>query len=188
MSEHNSELEGELEEELRRVLDPVSAHAIPPLRLGSGRTRARAVLGGAGAALTVKLMSGVVVAAAAVSIAGTAATGSPNPAVWGQQVSDYVSACKDKLADGQHGIGSCVAPFASSHGSAVASAARQHGNGQGQGQGAGSQNAHGNNPNANDHAKDKGTKSHPTPGSGAATQGEPVDPATHPQVTRPAPR
>jgi len=179
-----SEIERELEEELRRVLDPVSARAIPPLRLGSGRTRARAVLGGAGAALTMKLMSGVVVAAAAVSIAGTAATGSPNPAVWGQQVSDYVSACKDKLADGQHGIGSCVAPFASSHGSAVASDARQHG----QGQGGGSQNAHGNNPNANDHAKDKGTKSHPTPGSGAATQGEPVDPAMHPQITPPAPR
>jgi len=181
-----SEIERELEDELHRVLDPVSARAIPPLRLGSGRTRARAVLGGAGAALTVKLMSGVVVAAAAVSIAGTAATGSPNPAVWGQQVSDYVSACREKLADGQHGIGSCVAPFASAHGSAVASEARQHGNGQGQG--AGSQNAHGNNPNANDHAKDKGTKSHPTPGSGAATQGEPVDPAMHPQITPPAPR
>jgi hypothetical protein len=181
-----SEIERELEEELRRVLDPVSAHAVPPLRLGGGRTRARAVLGGAGAALTVKLLSGVAVAAAAVSIAGTAATGSPNPTVWGQQVSDYVAACKDKLADGRHGIGDCVAPFASSHGSAVASAARHHGNGQGNG--GGSQDAHGNNPNANDHAKDKGSKSRPTPTGGAATQGEPVDPAAHPEITPPAPR
>lgn len=179
-----SDIERELEEELRRVLDPVSGRAVPPLRLGSGRVRARAVLGGAGAAVTWKLVSGVAVAAAAVTVAGAAVTGSTNPEVWGQQVSGYVSACKAKLAAGDHGIGDCVSAFASTHGSAVASAARHHGNGQG----AGSDNAHGNNPNANPHAKQKGNPSHPSssPRGPQGDPAEPVDPATHPQVTPPA--
>lgn len=167
-----SEIERELEEELHRVLDPVSGQPIPARRMAAHRGAARTFVGGAGAAVTFKLLSGIAVAAAAVTVAGTAATGSANPIVWGQQVSSYVSACKDKLGDGQHGIGDCVSTFASSHGQAVASDARHHG-----GSGGGSQNAHGNNPNANDHAKDK-SKERPTPAPHASTQ-VPADQGAH---------
>ena len=177
-----SNIERELEDELHRVLDPVSALPIPARQMSAHRGTARTVAGGAGAALTLKLLSGVAVAAAAVTVAGTAATGSPNPVVWGQQVSSYVAACKDKLADGQHGIGDCVSTFASSHGQAVASDARH----QGTGNGNGSQNAHGNNPNANDHAKDK-SKDRPTPGP-RTSNGQPADQTVHPQVTPPPAR
>lgn len=173
-----NEIERELERELHRVLDPVSALPIPARRMPARHGVLRTLLGGTGAAVTFKLLSGVVVAAAAVTVAGTAATGSPNPLVWGQQVSHYVTDCKDKLADGQHGIGDCVSTFASSHGQTVASDARH------QGAGNGAQNAHGGNPNANDHSKDR-PKDKPT---GRPGDPEPVDPSTHPQETPPAPR
>jgi hypothetical protein len=100
-----------------------------------------------------KLVTGVAVAAAAVTVAGATTTGSLDPTVWGQQVSERVQQCKDTLGDGKHGIGDCVSAFARTHGAAVASDARHQGNGNGNG--AGSSNAHGGNPNANDHAKDK---------------------------------
>jgi len=179
-----SEIERELESELHRVLDPVSSQAIPDRRAYTRRGAARAVLGGAGAAVTFKLVSGVAVAAAAVTVAGAAATGSPNPLVWGQQVSNYVAACKDTLDDGRHGIGDCVSAMASGHGQAVASDARNHGSGNGNGNGA--DNAHGNNPNANEHAKDK-KPSKPTPAPRSGDR-EPSDPSTHPQVTPPTAR
>lgn len=176
-----SDIERELEDELHRVLDPVSAMPIPPRRSAGNRTAARTVLGGAGAALTIKLLTGVAVAAAAVTVAGAATTGSLNPATWGQQVSQHVADCKAKLADGQHGIGDCVSDFANQHGQAVASDARHHGNGNG-----GSTNAHGNNPNANDHAKDKTKGGHNTQTKGSAASQDPTDPSTHPAVTPPA--
>jgi len=167
-----SDLERELEQELHRVLDPITALPIPARRQPEARRAARALLGGAGAALTVKVLTGVAVAAAAVTVAGAATTGSLNPADWGQQVTQQVADCKAQLADGQHGIGACVSSFASQHGSAAASAARQHGNGNG---------------NGNAHAKDK-NKSHPaTPKSGSVPRGldsEPADQAaTHRTVT-----
>ena len=178
MSDLDRELQKELEIELHRVLDPMSAVPIPPRRSAGSRTAARTVLGGAGAALTIKLLTGVAVAAAAVTVAGAATTGSLNPAVWGQQVSQHVVDCKAKLADGQHGIGDCVSDFANAHGQAVASDARHHGNGNGNGNG--STNAHGNNPNANDHAKNKGRG---TQTKGASNQQDPTDPAVHVTVT-----
>ncbi len=175
-----SDIERELEDELHRVLDPMSAMSIPPRRSAGGRTAARTLMGGAGAALTIKLLTGVAVAAAAVTVAGAATTGSLNPATWGQQVSQHVADCKAKLADGQHGIGDCVSDFANQHGQAVASDARHHGNGSGNGNG--STNAHGNNPNANDHAKNK-TRDRGTQTKGASSQHEPTDPAAHATVT-----
>ena len=119
-----SDLERELESELRRVLDPLSALPIPDRRQGPKRTAARALIGGAGAALTVKVLTGVAVAAAAVTITGAATTGSLNPADWGQLVKQQVNTCKDDLASGQHGIGDCVSSFASQHGSSRANMAR----------------------------------------------------------------
>ncbi len=164
-----SDLERELEQELHRVLDPIAGLPIPPRRMIRDRRAAQALLGGAGAALMLKLLTGVAVAAAALTVAGAATTGSLDPNVWGQQVKTRVAECKDKLADGQHGIGECVSSFASQHGASVASAARQHGNGN--------QNGHGNG-NANGHDKDK---NHPTPkgqtGSVPTLEPEPVDQA-----------
>ena len=175
-----SDLERELEEELHRVLDPMMAQPIPPRRALSSQAATRKLLGGAGAALGVKLLTGVAVAAAAVTVAGAATTGSINPVVWGQTVTKTVTDCKAKLSDGQHGIGDCVSDIASTHGQAVASDARHHGNGNGNGNGAA--NAHGNNPNANDHAKNK-TKGHGTQTKGGSGQQDSTDPAAHANVT-----
>jgi len=109
----------------------------------------RKLLSGAGAALVVKALTGLAVAALAATAAGAAAeatiTGSLNPDDWGQQVKKQVAACKAELETGEHGIGACVSAFAKQHGQLVsaehrASGARvNHGNG-----------------NANGHAKDKG--------------------------------
>jgi hypothetical protein len=174
-----SDIERELEAELHRVLDPVSVGAIPARRALQHHGRVRALLGGAGAALTIKVLTGVAVAAAAVTVAGAATTGSLNPQVWGQQVKQHVATCKDELAQGQHGIGECVSAFSNQngHGQSVASSARQHGigngtdksNGKNNGNGSGNGNGGGNGSgNGQDKSKDK------TPGDA-----EPTDPSTH---------
>ena len=148
-----SDIERELEQELHRVLDPMSARPIPPRRSIQAHRTLKTLLGGAGAALTIKVLTGVAVAAAAATVAGVATTGSLNPATWGQQVEQRVSDCKSQLAAGAHGIGDCVSTFANQHGAAVASAARHHGNGNGDGstKGNGSSNSNG---NSNGHSKD----------------------------------
>ena len=166
-----SDLERELESELHRVLDPVSAAAIPARRVVQHHGRVRALLGGAGAALTIKVLTGVVVAAAAVTVAAAATTGSLSPQVWGQQVKQHVDTCKDQLAQGQHGIGDCVSGFSNQHGQSVASNARQHGDGNDKSNGKNNGNGNGNgngggNGNGQDKSKDK-------------TPGDPTDPSTH---------
>ena len=180
-----SDLEREIELELRRVLDPLSGGPIPARRTVQSRsTRMRALLGGAGAALSVKLLTGIAVAAAAVTVAGATTTGSLDPTVWGQQVKARVADCKAKLADGQHGIGDCVSSFASQHGKDVASAARHHG------EGTDNPNAHGGNPNANGHDKDKNLgRPDVSPKGRGGLEPEPSDPAgSHPPVTIPPQR
>ena len=97
------------------------------------------LLGGAGAAIGLKIATGFAVAAmaatAAVAATEVAITGSMNPANWGQQVTQQVADCKASAARrGVHGIGQCVSQFANQHGKAVsdahkASAARENGNG-----------------------------------------------------------
>ena len=143
-----SDLESELEQELHRVLDPIAAMPIPARRQVQAHGLSRVLFGGAGTALGVKLLTGVAVAAAAVTVAGVTTTGSLNPVDWGQQVQQQVESCKAQLATGQHGIGDCVSDFASQHGQAVASAARHHGNpnahdNNGNGNGSGNATAHG---------------------------------------------
>ncbi|HEX6487339.1 MAG TPA: hypothetical protein VF137_00500 [Candidatus Dormibacteraeota bacterium] len=76
----------------------------------AGRGRRVTVKAAALAAAAVLVSTGVVFAA------GTALTGTPNPAAWGQQVSEHVETCKQQLPAGQHGIGSCVSSFARQHG------------------------------------------------------------------------
>ena len=127
------------------------------------------LLGTAGAAVTVKVLTGVAVAAAAVTMAGaateTAITGSVNPSDWGKQVTQQVQTCKDTLrASGTRGIGQCVSQFARQHGQLVASAARHHGNGNGEGNGNG--NSHGNSGNAKDKGKGHGNGNAAGNGSG----------------------
>jgi len=176
-----SDLEHELEDELHRVLDPLSAQPIPPRRALGSRTATRTVLGGAGAALSFKLLTGIAVAAAAVTVAGAATTGSINPMDWGKQVSQQVEACKAALTAGQHGIGDCVSDFTNQHGHIVASDARHHGSGTSNGSGL--TDSHGNNPNANDHAKNKKNSRDPQVKGGASQ--DPTDPPIHATVTPP---
>ena len=177
-----SDLERELEEALHRALDPISSQPIPPRAAPHSRGALRAVVGGAGAALTIKVLTGVAVAAAAAAVAATVTTGSINPADWGQQVKQTVVTCKADLSAGQHGIGDCVSDFANQHGALVSSAARHHGNE--------SPNPNSNNGgNANGKDKDKGKGPH-TPQSKTSDSAivmfdpEPMDAVgAHPPVT-----
>ena len=126
------------------------------------------LLGGAGAAIGLKIATGFAVAAmaatAALAATEVAITGSVNPADWGQQVTQQVAACKASAARlGVHGIGQCVSQFANQHGKAVsdahkAPAARENGNGNGNGNG---------NANGKDKSKDK------TPGQGPSNSQNP---------------
>ena len=163
----DANFEREIELELHRVLDPISAEPIPMRnRVLSGGIMKR-LLGGAGAAIAAKAVTGFAVAALAASAAGAATevavTGSLNPADWGQQVKQAVATCKDTLrASGTRGIGQCVSAFASQHGKLVsgehkASKAREnHGNGNG------SDKNKGNHGNGNGNGKDN--KDHGQPG------------------------
>jgi hypothetical protein len=153
-----NDMERELEETLHRVLDPISARPIPPRRALQSRSAFRTVAGGAGAVLTVKVLTGIAAAAATVTVAGAVTTGSVNPVIWGQTVTQTVDTCKGNITNtGDHGIGQCVSAVARTHGAQVASAARHHGNDNGNGNGNGS---NGNGPNG--HANSRAT-SHPTP-------------------------
>jgi hypothetical protein len=174
-----SDLERELESELHRVLDPMSSLPIPPRRAAHSRMSARTLLGGAGAALTFKILTGVAAAAAAVTVVGAATTGSLNPTVWGQQVEQQVQTCKDELTQGDHGIGQCVSSFASQHGQAVASSARHHGNGNGNGEGASKSKDNNGNPNNGgvNGAGNGNASSHPKDKSGR-TPGPPASPGS----------
>jgi len=151
------------------------------------------LLGGAGVAIGLKVLTGIAAAAAAIVVAGAATevatTGSLNPQDWGQQVSHQVQVCKDTLrASGTRGIGQCVSAFANQHGKAVSSAhkasdARTNGKGNANG------NANGNG-NANSHGKNKGNANGHGNGKGSSdTSGtiptsdntEPIDvPGGHP--------
>jgi hypothetical protein len=113
------DFESELERELHRILDPIAAAPIPLRRAPLAGGIMKRLLGGAGAALGAKLLTGIAVAAAAVVVAGAATevavTGSLNPTNWGQQVKTQVGACKASAARlGVHAIGECVSDFASS--------------------------------------------------------------------------
>lgn len=129
------------------------------------------LLGGAGAAIGLKIATGFAVAAmaatAAVAATEVANTGSLNPLNWGQQVKQQVADCKASAERlGVHGIGQCVSQFANQHGKDVSDAhkatkGRENGNGNG---------------NANGHDKDK-TKDKPHgEGSNASENSEPLTP------------
>jgi hypothetical protein len=97
---------------------PYRATAPAPNPRGRAARAAMVVL-----AVAIGLMATTMLAAAAV-------TGSANPQVWGQYVSDAVSTCKNELANGQHGIGKCVSAIARQKGSQQSN---QHSNASGNG-------------------------------------------------------
>jgi hypothetical protein len=175
------DFEREIEFELRRAVDPMVAAPIPPRRTVRSRaTRTRAIVGGAGAAVALKLVSGVVAAAAAVTVAGAATTGSLDPAIWGQQVSTRVEQCKAELATGRHGIGDCVSSFAKTHGAAVASEARHRGLGHGNGNGSSNSNDTG---DVIGHDKNRAGPNPPGKNGRPSPDAEPTDPPGRPPVT-----
>jgi hypothetical protein len=141
-----SNFDHEIERQLDRVLRPFERSAIPAWRAPVSPTAMKRVLGGAGAALGAKLVTGfaVVAMAAGAGVATEAAvTRSLNPADWGQQVKQQVSSCKAALSAGEHGIGECVSTFASRHGAAKS--------GQKEAKGAGGSNGHGKSNSNNNH-------------------------------------
>jgi len=147
------DFERELERELHRILDPITAAPIPLRRDPNSGGIMKRLLGGAGAALGLKLATGIAIAAFAAAAAGAATevavTGSLNPADWGQQVKQTVDTCKDALrASGTRGIGPCVSAFAKQHGDLVsdshqASNARDNGKNNGKDNGKGKSTSNG---------------------------------------------
>ncbi len=150
-----SEFDSEIERELNRILGPVDTQTIPVWRTPASGGFMKRILGGTGAAVAAKLLTGFAVVAFAAAGAGGAMeaslSGSLNPADWGQQVTQQVATCKAALTAGQHGIGQCVSAFAKQHGDLVsdshqASNARDNhsnngSNGKGKGKGNGSDNS-----------------------------------------------
>ena len=128
------------------------------------------LLGGAGAAIGIKILTGIAVAAAATTIAVAATevaiTGSVNPTNWGSQVVTQVNACKASAVRlGVHGIGQCVSSFARTHGDTVSDGHPNNGKDKKKTGVTGNGSP---NPNAN---AQNGSHSKPT------TTGDPTDPA-----------
>ena len=142
------------------------------------------LLGGAGAAIGIKILTGIAVAAAATTIAVAATevaiTGSVNPSNWGQQVTTVVDACKASAARlGVHGIGQCVSSFARTHGDTVSDSKPKNDKTKTGVTGNGSPN-----PNANAKNKSHGQPTDKSSRPSIATAGEPTDPAlaVHPSI------
>jgi hypothetical protein len=111
------------------------------------------ILGGTGAAVAAKFLTGFAVVAFAAAGAGAATeaaiSGSLNPLDWGQQVKQQVATCKETLrASGVRGIGPCVSAFArqngQNHQNSHASDARTNGKGHEKGNGKDKGNGNGN--------------------------------------------
>jgi hypothetical protein len=173
MSDMNN-FEQEMEYELHRILDPITAGPIPFRRSMQPGGSMKKLLGGAGAAIGIKILTGIAVAAAATTFAVAATevaiTGSVNPANWGSQVTTQVNACKASAERlGVHGIGQCVASFARTHGDTVSDSNGKKDKTKTGVTGNGSAN-----PNANAKPKTNGQSNSKRPS--IATTGEPTDP------------
>jgi hypothetical protein len=180
-----NDFEREMEQELRRILDPMTAGPIPARRALQPGGTMKKLLGGAGAAIGVKILTGIAVAAAATTFAVAATevaiTGSVNPANWGQQVTSQVEACKASAARlGVHGIGQCVASFARQHGDSVSDSHAKNDqsdktkSNNGNGNGNGNANGHGNSSNNSNNSTGHGQGSSHRQGSHPTV--EPNDP------------
>ena len=151
------------------------------------------LLGGAGAAIGVKLLTGLAVAAAAVTVATAATevatTGSLNPANWGQQVKQTVSDCKASAERlGVHGIGQCVSSFARQHGDTVSDShgkAKKDNPGQDKKNTPGQGNGNNGNGNGKNKSKSNGNSSNGSDTSSTATETDATDPVAMVQVNIP---
>jgi hypothetical protein len=160
-----SDFDREIELELNRVLGPVDTGSIPAWRAPASGGFVKRILGGTGAALAAKVLTGFAVVAFAAAGAGAATeaaiSGSLNPMDWGQQVKQQVDTCKTTLrASGVRGIGPCVSASAKKHGDQVSDSHQ-------------ASNARDNSNNGKDKGKNKGNNGH---GNGTAN-GQPSDKA-----------
>jgi len=139
-----SDFDREIEQELSRVLGPIGTQTIPAWRTPASGGFMKRILGGTGAAVAAKFLTGFAVVAFAAAGAGAATeaaiSGSLNPLDWGQQVKQQVATCKETLrASGVRGIGPCVSAFArqngQNHQNSHASDARTNGKGHDKGNG-----------------------------------------------------
>ena len=120
-----------LEGELGKGYLPFSATPPPagaPYRAGVNAAGRRRLPRGRAARAAIMAAAVVIGLMGTTAFAAAAATGSANPLVWGQYVTDTVSTCKSELGSGQHDIGKCVSAIARQKG---AQERNQHSNGQG---------------------------------------------------------
>ena len=162
-----NDFDGQIERELNRVLGSVDGASIPAWRTPGRVGLMKRIAGGAWAAISLKVLTGVAVIAFAAAGTEAAVTGSLDPSVWGQRVKAQVTTCKDALGQGEHGIGQCVSAFAKQHGQQNSdqhqnpNASQNQGKGKGQGQGQGQGGGNSNNPNKNQHSRPSPTPHKP---------------------------
>lgn len=111
------DLEGLLDGEIDRDVRTVAGPSPKPSQAGySALAKSEKSPLWAASAKTIAGLATAGLLALAGSVAATAATGSPNPAVWGSAVTHAVATCTGSLAPGQHGIGPCVSRVAQQNG------------------------------------------------------------------------
>jgi hypothetical protein len=163
------DIERELEETLHRVLDPIAARPVPARRAAPSQSRWATVVGGAGAALSLKVLAGAAVAAATVTAAGAVTTGSLNPAVWEREASQSMTSLT-----GHHGTPTAEAAPDQAGTNNSKAPAKSQGN---------------TSTNGNGQADTGSGETSNNPKSTAGPTGEPIDPSgMHPPVrVTPAP-
>jgi uncharacterized membrane protein YgcG len=180
----STDFERDLERELHRILDPIAAAPVPPRRTLASRGLTRRLLGGAGAALGIKVLTGFALAAFAAAAAGAATeavvTRSLNPVDWGQQVHQALQ----QAAEGTKSTpdsGKTTDTKAGGKDNAKAkgdakSAGKSDGKSDGKSNSNSKSHGGGSNGNGNGHGNGNGSNA-----DGNATSAEPIDPAAkHP--------
>jgi hypothetical protein len=181
-AEFDSLLEHELQRRFGSVSGPVPWPSRAAYKLAArsrrGARRPRSV------GLVVAVAAGLLALGSV--IAATAATGTTDPTVWGQQVKTAVENCKDQLSSGQHGIGDCVSDFAQQHGKSHKNSNLHNDASQDQHTGSGSNSGgpaspNGNANNGNAKGKPSGVPNGPpaSPGSGGNGNGPRATPPGH---------
>ena len=161
-----SDFDRDIEKELDRVLGPVDSASIPAWRSPASGGLMKKILGGTGAAVAAKVVTGFAIGVLAAAGATEATiSGSLNPNDWGQQVVQQVNKCKAALQPGQHGIGQCVSAFARQHGPTVSADHRA----------SNARTNSGNNRNGKGNGKNKDHGKPSDPGSQGNRGGQPSD-------------
>ena len=162
-----ADFDGRIERELNRVLGPVDGASIPAWRTPPQVGFVRRIAGGAGAAISLKVLTGLAVVAFAAAGTEAAVTGSLDPSVWGQQVKQEVATCKAALGQGEHGSGQYVSAFARQHGQENGNghqnlnAGQNQGKGKDKSQGQGQGGGNSSNSNENQHGRPSPTPHKP---------------------------